>query len=268
MAGPLDDDLDQEQAEHRAPDRADAAREAAPADDGGGDRVQLVGDAQPGVGLAAPAGEEDAPERREHAREAVGDRLEPAGRQAAEPGGGLVAPEGEQVPAQHRRPHHHARRRRRPRRRSPASTRGCCPKTRNDVERHVDRLVLAQDRRQAPQAGHRRQRGDERGSRSWLIRKACRSPIARPMSRVRAIARPTTPEEGGIAAVGPDRSQSVSSLALDDRREGDDRADREVDAPGDDHHRRPDREHAEQRHLVEQVWRLYSEKNARDASRK
>ena len=70
--------------------------------------IQLVGDAEPGVGLAAPAGEEDAAERREHAREAVGDRLEPPRRQAAQPRGGLVAAEREEVPAEHGRPHHHA----------------------------------------------------------------------------------------------------------------------------------------------------------------
>ena len=101
------------------------------ADDRRGDRVQLIRDAEPAVGLAAAAGEEDAPEGREHPREAVGDRLQPAGRQAAEPGGRLVAPQGVEVAAQHRRPHHHARRDGDQRGRSPSSTRGCCPRIRN-----------------------------------------------------------------------------------------------------------------------------------------
>src|SRR5262245_56085018 len=42
LPGPHDDDPDQEQAEDRAADRADAAGEAAPADDRGGDREQLI----------------------------------------------------------------------------------------------------------------------------------------------------------------------------------------------------------------------------------
>ena len=54
-------------------------------------------------------GEQDPAERRQRAREAVGDRLEPPGPQAAEPRGGLVAAQGEDVPAQHRAAHHDAR---------------------------------------------------------------------------------------------------------------------------------------------------------------
>ena len=161
MAGPLDDDLDQEQAEDGAADRADATRETTPADDRRGDRVKLVGDAEPRIGLAAPAGEEHAPERREHARKAVGDRLEPPRRQAAEPRRHLVAAECEEVAAQHGRPHHHARRRGHDRedgQRPP----GIAAEDPVPLERDVDRLVPAQDRRQAPQARHRGQRGDER----------------------------------------------------------------------------------------------------------
>ena len=90
------------------------------------------------------------------------------------------------------------------------------------------------------------------GSRSWLIRKACRNPIPRPMSRVRTIASGDHPRGGGHRRGRPGSQPVGHQLGADDRRERDHRADREVDPPGDDHDRRADREDAEQRHLMEQ----------------
>ena len=52
---PLDHDLGEQQPEHRAADRAHAAREAATADHRRRDGGQLVSHAQPAVGLAAHA---------------------------------------------------------------------------------------------------------------------------------------------------------------------------------------------------------------------
>ena len=68
QAGPPDQGLEQDQAEDRPPDRADAAGQAATADDRGGDREQLVRLAQLRAGLPAPAGEQDARQRGQEPR--------------------------------------------------------------------------------------------------------------------------------------------------------------------------------------------------------
>ena len=103
------------------------------------------------------------------------------------------------------------------------------------------------------------------GSRNRLIIRACIIPTARPIRSVSATAATTTAIDGDDAeARGEPRSHQ---LGADDRRQGDHRPDREVDAPGDDHHRRADREHAMKRDVVGQVPAgCHGEKKACDGS--
>ena len=87
------------------------------------------------------------------------------------------------------------------------------------------------------------------------------------MSKVRAIARAITPDEGGIAAVGPDRSQSVISLALTiDERATTAPIERSM-PPEMITTAAPTERMPNSATWWSNVWRLYSMKNACDESR-